>query len=76
MTTALEDLGLDPQALLAGLQKARASGVLEVQFGDRTVRYKSDQQMAAAIANIEANMARAAGGSSVNVVSIRSTKGW
>ena len=75
--TSLEDLGLDPQALLKALYKARASGALEVEYQDagqtRRVKYRSDRELASAIAAIEAKVA---GGPRANIVNIRSEKGW
>ncbi|BAQ17480.1 phage head-tail joining protein [Methyloceanibacter caenitepidi] len=77
---SLTDLGLDPQAMLKALYKARASGALEVEYQDagvqRRVRYRSDSDLAAAIAALEGKLAADAGGSSVNIVNIRSSKGW
>ena len=75
--TDLTALGLDTDAMLRALYKARASGALEVTYQDagqmRSVRYRSDKDLAAAIAAIEAKVA---GGSSINIVNIRSEKGW
>ncbi len=78
--TSLVDLGLDPNAMLIALYKARASGALEVEYDgggtSRRVRYKSDRDLANAIAALEAKIAADAGGASVNVVKIRSEKGF
>ena len=75
--TDLTALGLDPQAMLTALYKARASGALQVTYQDagqmREIRYRSDRELAAAIAAIEANVK---GGPSVSVAYVRSTKGW
>ena len=75
--TDLAGLGLDPQTMLAALYKARANATLEVEYQDagqhRRVRYKSDRELAAAISAIEASVA---GGPSINIVNIRSEKGW
>ena len=75
--TDLSALGLDTDAMLKALYKARASGALEVEYQDagqtRRVKYRSDRDLAAAIAAIEANVA---GGPSINIVNIRSEKGW
>ena len=75
--TDLTALGLDTDAMLLALYKARASGALEVTYQDagqmRQIRYKSDRELAAAIASIEANIK---GGPSVSVAYVRSTKGW
>ena len=70
-------LGLDPQVMLAALYKARASGALQITYQDagqmREVRYRSDADLARAIAAIEANVK---GGPSVSVCYVRSTKGF
>jgi len=75
--TDLVSLGLDPQVMLAALYRARANATLEVQYQDagqmRSVRYKSDRELAAAISAIEAKVR---GGSSVSIVNIRSEKGF
>ena len=75
--TSLTDLGLDAKVLLTALYKARASGALQITYQDagqmREVRYRSDADLARAIAAIEANVK---GGPSVSVAYIRSTKGW
>ncbi len=75
--TDLTALGLDPNVMLAALYKARASGTLEVEYEDggtrRRIKYRSDRDLANAIAAIEAKVA---GGPTVNVVNIRSEKGW
>jgi hypothetical protein len=39
-------------ARLNELQKARALGVLRLSYGDRAVEYRSDAEMAAAIADV------------------------
>ena len=70
-------LGLDPQLMLKALYKARASGALEVTYQDagqmRNIRYRSDRDLAAAIAFFEGKVA---GGPSVSIVNIRSEKGF
>ena len=70
-------LGLDPQVMLTALYKARASGALQITYQDagqmREVRYRSDADLAAAIAAIEASVR---GGPSINIVNIRSEKGF
>ena len=75
--TDLVALGLDPQVMLAALYRARANATLEVTYQDagqmRSVRYKSDRDLAAAIAAIEAKVA---GGPRVTVMNVRSEKGW
>jgi len=75
--TDLVALGLDPQVMLAALYRARANATLEVTYQDagqmRSIRYKSDRDLAAAIAAIEVNIK---GGPSVSVAYVRSTKGF
>jgi hypothetical protein len=48
-------------SMLTALRKARASGERAVQHGDSRVEYKSDQEMAAAIADLERQLAVASG---------------
>lgn len=43
----------EAEVLLDKLRKARASGVRSVQHGDTSTEYKSDTEMAAAIADLE-----------------------
>jgi hypothetical protein len=58
------------------LKDARASGVLECQYSERRVRYKSDSEMARAIAALEAELAELEGlGRPMNVV-VRGNRGW
>ena len=75
--TDLVALGLNPELMLKALYKARASGALQIVYQDagqmRQIRYKSDRELAAAIAAIEANVR---GGPSVTVMNVRSTKGF
>jgi len=61
---------------LETLRQKRASGVRTVRFGDDEATYKSDSEMAAAIADLERQLAAAEGRSSVQVVNIRSKRGW
>lgn len=49
------------QSRLDALRKARASGLLETEHGDTRIRYKSDKEMADAIADLQSQI-RAAGG--------------
>jgi hypothetical protein len=59
---------------LAKLKALRRSGMLEIQFGDRRVRYKSDAELVAAIAELEQELAGEAAPPR-NVV-LRTIKGW
>lgn len=47
------------EAMRDALIRARAAGTREVQTGDMRVRYGTDAEMAAAIADLEARIARA-----------------
>ena len=59
---------------LLALRHARASGVSRIQIGEREVRYKTDAEMAAAIAALEAEL----NPRRVRSVMVRPTtnKGW
>jgi len=49
------------QSLLTKLRTARASGLRETMHGDTRIAYKSDAEMAAAIADLEQQLAEASG---------------
>ncbi len=49
------------QARLASLKKALASGHKSVSYGDRRVEYRSLDEIRAAIANVEADIAALTG---------------
>jgi hypothetical protein len=57
---------------LAALQLARASGLRATQHGDTRTEYKSDSEMAAAIADLER---RIAAGNPVKTIYINNTRG-
>ena len=57
-----------------GLLSARAQGVLTVEYEGRRLTYKSDTEMAAALADLEARIT-ATQGSRVKQISVSSTKG-
>ena len=64
------------QTQLDVLRKARASGVRKVEGPDnRSVEYKSDAEMAAAIADIERRITGASG-RPIRTVYFNSTKGF
>ena len=74
MTTA------DLEAQLETLRKARASGVRRVEFtagngNSRMVEYRSDDELAAAIADVERRLAGLRG-QRVHTVLISSSKGY
>ena len=62
------------------LVRARASAERRVEYQangvTRIVEFKSDSELRTALANIEARLGRVEGRSSVNVVALRSEKGW
>jgi hypothetical protein len=64
----------DLQALLDKLRMARASGLRAIQHGDERAEYKSDGEMATAIADIERRIAGLQGGR-ITTVKISSSKG-
>jgi hypothetical protein len=61
------------QATLAKLKAARASGVRSVTFGDRTVVYRDDAELAAAINALEEELSPR-----IKTVVVRplASKGW
>jgi hypothetical protein len=65
----------DLQQQLAKLRSARAKSYRRVQYGDRQVEYKSDSEMAAAIADLERRLSALQGGR-VTAVRIQSSKGF
>ena len=62
------------QTQLDVLRKARASGVRKTEYGEKSVEYKSDAEMAAAIADIERRITGASG-RPIRTVYFNSTKG-
>jgi hypothetical protein len=64
------------QAQLAALKAQRASGVRDVQFGERRTVFRDDKDMVAAIASLEAEIAKLSGTPRVRNVVIRGGKGW
>jgi hypothetical protein len=75
---------VDPVALaadLARLRQARASGVLESEFSSangvsRRVKFRSDAELAAAIADIEGRLAPATGQTPIRSIIVRNSSGW
>ncbi len=49
------------RALLTALQEARFSGLRSVSYDGKTLTYGSDTELAAAISDLEARIARASG---------------
>jgi DNA-binding GntR family transcriptional regulator len=64
----------DLQTQLEELRAVRASGEQRVQFRDRDVWFKSDKELAAAIADLERRV-RALSAPPIHTVIIRSSKG-
>lgn len=62
------------QAQLAKLRDLRAKGVSTYTIKDRSMTYRSDRELAAAIADLEKQIAAQAGGT-VRKIRVRSTKG-
>jgi hypothetical protein len=65
----------DVQTRLACLQQLRAAGTLRVEIDGRVVQYKSDAEMAAAIADLQRQLLMASGASMVHTVRVAATKG-
>lgn len=57
------------------LKAARAAGVSAVGFGEDRIEYKSDREMATAIASIEADIARLTRGNRSRTFYPRTSKG-
>lgn len=62
------------KAQLVKLQSARASGILEIQFADRRTRYRADNELKAAIDDLERRIAEAERGPT-RVIYISDQKG-
>jgi hypothetical protein len=68
------------RGLRDGLVRARGQGVRHVVYESNSIRreieYRSDQELRQALGDCQQQIAAAEGRSSVNVVAIRSTKGF
>lgn len=64
----------DLEGQLAALRRARNLGVSVVRQNDRETRFKSDAEMASAIADLERRISQLRGGR-INTVRIYSSKG-
>lgn len=64
----------DLQARLDALRATRAGGALKIREGEREVQYRSDAELAAAIADLERQIAAQSTGR-VHTVRIFSSKG-
>lgn len=63
-------------AQLTALKAARRSGVRTISFGERSTTHASDKELVAAIASIEAEIAKLEGSARVRNVVIRGGKNW
>ena len=63
------------QTRLDNLRAARAEGVRRVEFGDRRVEYRSDAELATAIADLERQISNLGGAASVRMVRFSTSKG-
>jgi len=61
---------------LLALQKALATGEKRVSFGDKTVEYRSIDEIQAAIREVEASLARAAGARRTRQIRVTTDKGF
>lgn len=61
---------------LLALQKALATGEKRVSFGDKTVEYRSVDEIQAAIREVEASLARAAGARRTRQIRVTTDKGF
>jgi hypothetical protein len=63
-------------AQLVELKRAYRSGLLRASCGDYSVEYRSAEEMRAAIANLEAEIAKLQATLPIRTVMVRSAKGW
>ena len=61
---------------LLALQKALATGEKRVTFGDKTVEYRSVDEIQAAIREVEASLARTAGARRTRQIRVTTDKGF
>ena len=61
---------------LDALQKALATGERRVSFGDKTVEYRSIEELREAIRTVEAKLARSAGTSLKRQIRVTTSKGF
>ncbi|WCR05240.1 hypothetical protein JHX88_09955 [Paracoccus saliphilus] len=64
------------QQRLEALLEARDSGALTVRHGDKSVTYRSDSEMAAAIASLEDRISAAQGLRPSRIIYPRTSKGY
>lgn len=63
------------QEQLATLREARASGLRKVKYGEREMEYRTDEELAAAIADLERRIAQQ-NGATVHTIKLYSSKGF
>lgn len=61
---------------LDALKRALATGERRVSFGDKTVEYRSVEELQAAIRTVEAEIARNAGASPKRQIRVTTAKGF
>jgi hypothetical protein len=61
---------------LEALQKALATGERRVSFGDKTVEYRSVEELREAIRTVKAELARSAGTSLKRQIRVTTSKGF
>ncbi len=61
---------------LDALKRALATGERRVSFGDKTVEYRSIEELQAAIRTVEAEIARNAGASPKRQIRVTTAKGF
>ncbi len=64
------------QARKEALEKVMASGQLQVRFADRTVVYRSMEEMTQALALLEKQIAATEGRKRTRQIRVNSVKGW
>ena len=64
------------KARLDKLKRARSSGVFQVEFGDRRVRYRSDSELLRAIGALEAEIAALQGTAQPRNLTVIASKGF
>lgn len=61
---------------LDALKRALATGERRVTFGDKTVEYRSIDELRAAIRAVESELARGAGSASMRQIRVTTAKGF
>ena len=61
---------------LDALKKALATGERRVSFGDKTVEYRSVEELQAAIRTVEVELARSAGSTPKRQIRVTTSKGF